>query len=140
MSKRTAPVKKLWCVGVDEAEWMRRPTGRYVTLNDRVSSYMPRINISDRTKCWISNYLFFIATVQAVPTLILALRVAATGETDGLYPLAFYAQIFISVSWILYGGLVLREFQIVLASSLLLVVSVALLVLIYRARAAAGGR
>lgn len=108
-------------------------TGDYITWNDQLKPMLPEFPFGNTFKGRISNSLFLISFLQAVPFLILAWKVYKTRHSEGLVLSAYYLQIGISSFWIAYG-LILSNVVIVLASTLIIIATIILIVLIHRAR------
>jgi hypothetical protein len=104
-----------------------------LSWNDTVSARLPRIGMTPTTRRLISNSLFFIIVIQAVPSAILAARVYKTNEAGGLIPGAIALQLVVSSFWIAYG-VTFQHFLLIASATLLFIANATLLTLVMRAR------
>lgn len=103
------------------------------SLNDKISSHLPKFPLSPQIKVTLSNLLFIIVFIQSIPAIILIIKVWKSGKTGGLVIWAFIIQIIVSIFWILYGFSI-SNFLIMMASTLLVIANITLVVLIIRTR------
>lgn len=95
---------------------------RYEDWSAKISSFVPKLPISDDTCQLYANFMVMIAVLGAIPISIQAFKVYRTKETRGISIYAFMFQILISSLWVLYAFMC-RNGIIIISSSLLIIAS-----------------
>lgn len=91
-----------------------------------ISSYVPRLPLSEDSCQLYANFMVFVAVLGAIPIATQAWRVYDTKETRGISKYAFAFQIVISSLWIGYAFMC-RNGIIIISSSLIIIAALVLI-------------
>ena len=101
---------------------------KFISWNDKISNKIFHGGLPAPTRkiCYISNFLFLISLAAVIPILVTCWNVYKTEDAGGLVLWAVIFGVFISIVWLVYGFVVIKNF-IVILSSIFLILAKALL-------------
>ncbi len=95
----------------------RRFDSKYSDWGEKISSKLPKFNVSQDFAQLYSNAMLIVAMFGIVPVLIQCWKVYKTKESKSIAVYAYFFSISLSVLWIIYA-LVTRNAVIIVSSTL----------------------
>ncbi len=105
--------------------------------NHRLSNELPRLNVSEDTKVFFANLLFFVILVEAIPTAFKTIKTWRRWEVDDdddhFYELKLHLAIaFLTSGYVLFYGIIISNFLLIFSSCVSLILHIFYLFVIYR--------